>query len=173
MIYSKKEVNGTLQKRINDAKFYHSSNYHNKFFDLDFKNQNIAVSNSIEDKKKVDKYITFAEIRACEEIQKDGDLNQSTAQGCTDEPQKRSRSLSGMFRKANKDCGWMYGFRLITFSRQYELYAPTRQDLQHWVKIFNLIVQMYQKGLRTNYITPQAFELQELAKLEASKPKPK
>lgn len=37
MIYSKTECNGTLQKKINDAKFYHSTNYHNKFFELNFK----------------------------------------------------------------------------------------------------------------------------------------
>ena len=80
------------------------------------------------DENKKGKELLFADLTACDEIKKDNDLNQSQA-AITSDTQKRSRSLSGMFRKAEKDCGWLFGFTLCTKERTYEFFAPTRQDL--------------------------------------------
>lgn len=74
-------------------------------------------------------------------------------------------------RGRKQESSWMFGFRLEVNSRHYELYAPTRQDLQHWIKIFNLLIQMYAKGFQSNKKTPQEFEKEELAREEALKPK--
>ena len=56
--------------------------------------------------------------------------------------------------KSKKECSWLFGFRLGTEKRDYDLYSPTRSDMQHWIKIFNLIIQMYRDGRNTTMMTP-------------------
>jgi hypothetical protein len=44
MNFSNSEVNGYLMKRIEQAKFYHNTNWHEKFFDLRFDQSSMLIS---------------------------------------------------------------------------------------------------------------------------------
>lgn len=59
-----------------------------------------------------------------------------------------------------KDCSWLFEFTIVTTERQYELHAPTRDDRDHWIKIFKIIVKMNKKGLNTRDTNPLKFDKQ-------------
>ena len=70
------------------------------------------------------------------------------------------------FRKPQKECPWMFGFKLMTVQRTYELYAPNKHDLKHWLRIFNIVLQMNSKGVQFKFCAPLMFEREEKNKLE-------
>jgi len=115
MKFSNSGVNGNLMKRIEKVKFYHKSNWHEKLFDLNFDLSHMKITTK---EKKKSKIIEFSDFRSCCEI--------NSAEKMFS---KRSRSVLDRFTKPEKDCPWMYGFRLETSKRSYELYSPTRSDM--------------------------------------------
>ena len=56
-----------------------------------------------------------------------------------------------------QECPWMFGFELKCKNRTYELHAPNRKDLNHWLRLFTLVIQMSRE--RTT-LGPLAFEAQ-------------
>lgn len=53
----------------------------------------------------------------------------------------------------------MYGFELVCRDRTYELHAPNRKDLCHWLRLFKIIITMAEQGLK---LGPVAFEAQQI-----------
>jgi hypothetical protein len=49
----------------------------------------------------------------------------------------------------------MYGFELVCRDRTYELHAPNRKDLCHWLRLFKIVIMMTEQGLKMG---PVAFE---------------
>ena len=47
--------------------------------------------------------------------------------------------------KDSKQCSWNFAFILTFRDKAYELYAPTRADRDHWVKILKTIAEMNTK----------------------------
>ena len=43
--------------------------------------------------------------------------------------------------------------------RNMELYAPTRQDRDGWLRVFNLIINMNKDGISTETMSPFVYEL--------------
>lgn len=68
MKFSNTEVNGYLMKRIEKVKFYHKSNWHEKYFDLDFEKETITFCTKGKEKKT--KEIDLKIVHWCEEIWK-------------------------------------------------------------------------------------------------------
>lgn len=61
----------------------------------------------------------------------------------------------------------MFGFKLVTDQRTYELYAPNKLDMQHWLRIFDLILQMNVKSISTKLLTPLMFESKQKRLMES------
>ena len=56
---------------------------------------------------------------------------------------KRSKSWLSKLRKDDDEkCTWNFNFLLELNDRSMELFAPTRQDREKWMMIFNLIIEM-------------------------------
>ena len=116
MTYSLKVVEGTLKKKIENAKIWHESGFHSKFYSFDFSAQKLVISD--EKGKKATKEVQLRDIKSCEDKFEDPDRPNNE--------EKRSRSLQNFLRKSTNECSWMYGLILVTCEREYELYAPTR-----------------------------------------------
>ena len=56
-------------------------------------------------------------------------------------------------------CQWNYMFNLEMADRNMELYAPTRQDRDAWVRVLNLIIEMNREGITTESMSPFVYEL--------------
>ena len=50
-------------------------------------------------------------------------------------------------------------FNLEMADRNMELYAPTRQDRDAWVRVLNLIIEMNREGITTESMSPFVYEL--------------
>ena len=101
---------------------------------------------SNKDRSKKGKEVSLTQILNCSEIESK-ESNE----------QKRSRSVFEKFGP-DKECPWMFGLRIETKQRMYELYAPTRKDLNHWIRIFNLIIEMNRLGILKRQYTPLMYE---------------
>lgn len=80
-------------------------------------------------------------IRSCKEIES-GD--------------KRTDSI----HKVEHTCPWMFGFIIETHDRIFQLHSPIRQDRDHWMKIFKILVKMANAGISTKTVNPFNFEKQ-------------
>ena len=50
-------------------------------------------------------------------------------------------------------------FVLEMVDRNMELYAPTRQDRDGWLRVLNLIIEMNQGDISTETMSPFVYEL--------------
>ena len=73
----------------------------------------------------------------------------------------RSRSLLEKIGRKGVDetCQWNYMFVLEMADRNMELYAPTRQDRDAWVRVLSLIIEMNREGITTEEMSPFVYEL--------------
>ena len=74
---------------------------------------------------------------------------------------KRSNSFLGrLFSKDdNKDsCAWLYEFSIEMAKRTYEFRSATKEDRAHWVRIFQIIVEMNKEHVTTNFMNPFDFD---------------
>ena len=61
------------------------------------------------------------------------------------EKRERERSNSfirRMMKKKIKKCSWNFAFKLVFRDKEYELYAPNRNDRTQWVKILSAIAEI-------------------------------
>ena len=139
-------------KRIDQQKFYHGSNFHKRFFDLQFSKSMIFIR--VNDATDAHKKIPIESIRACT-IQNQEDKVISEDGGGF----KRSKSWLAKLRKDDDEtCAWNFNFELDFSDRSMELFAPTRQDREKWMMIFNLIIEMNEKLISTKLITPLSYK---------------
>jgi len=68
---------------------------------------------------------------------------------------------NGNFMKLQDSCKWQFEFQLKTNERSFVLRCANRQDRDHWVRVFNLIVSMNAKRLTSDKLNPFTFEAQE------------
>ena len=59
-----------------------------------------------------------------------------------------------MRKDDEETCAWNFNFILELSDRNMELFAPTRQDREKWVMIFNLIIEMNEKLISTKLMSP-------------------
>jgi hypothetical protein len=56
----------------------------------------------------------------------------------------------------------MFGMLLKTRARSFTLFVPTKDDLAQWIRIFNLICEMNQKGINVRSKNPFSYELEKI-----------
>ena len=75
-----------------------------------------------------------------------------------DENFKRSKSWLSKVRKTDQEqCIWNFCFLLELSDRSIEFYAPTRQERENWVTIFQIICEMNDKLINTMKVNPFDF----------------
>jgi len=73
----------------------------------------------------------------------------------------RSSSFLGrLFSKEKTDysCPWLYEFTLEMAARKFEFRCATKEDRAHWIKVFQIIVDMNQEHVTTNFMNPFDFD---------------
>ena len=147
---------GYLMKRIEQRKIYHRSNFHKRYFEFQFSRSIILVKQLAGDANDY-KRIPIESIRACS-VQNQEEQVASEGGGSF----KRSNSWLSKLRKDDEEtCPWNFNFQLETSDRSMELFAPTRQDRDKWMMIFNLIIEMNEKLISTKLITPLSYKKQQ------------
>lgn len=113
-------------KRIDNKKIYHGSNFHKRYFILDFEKGTMIVKISNKE-TQIHRIYDLSTIKTCTiatEILQDT-LNRSLS---------RSRSLINRFKNDTEElCIWNYCFHLSLSDVDLELYTPTRVEREHWV----------------------------------------
>ena len=109
---------------------FHTSNFHKRYFILDFGYAMILVKKKEGDDKPHKKY-PLNQVRACiarEEQELENTLDHSL---------KRNKSLLSKLRKDDDEiCPWNFSFELQLTDRSLELYAPNRIERDKWVRVF-------------------------------------
>ena len=87
---------------------------------------------------------------------------------------RRSSSTAiGRFFGGKKDddesgidtCPWLYEFKLGTDHREYTLRCVTRDDLKHWIHIYQLIIEMNEQGINIADYNPFDYEAKHKSKV--------
>ena len=60
--------------------------------------------------------------------------------------------------KVNTSCPWLFEFTLDTEDKQFTFRCANKTDRAHWVRIFNLICKMNERGLGASEFNPFDFE---------------
>ena len=134
---------GNLMKRINNRKVYQLSNFHLRYFELDYERAVMKVTDKIFGAAdRPSKTIPLNSIRACSVRYDDQQAQYSSAQE-RDNSMKRSRSFLSKLRAGEEEmCKWNFNFELDLTDRTVELFAPTRKDRDKWVMTFKIIAEM-------------------------------
>lgn len=132
-------------KQIENVKWYHTSNFHQKHFTINFTGSTLQIRDKETDNEF--KFINLCVIRSCNVIEREFE---------TDYPGKRSQSVTT--KSKGSKCPWLFEFRLETTDRSFNLFAPTRLDRDHWVKIFSILVDMNKASVSTKEINPFEFD---------------
>ena len=141
---SQNGIQGYIRKAIENKSVFHRTDYHKKYMKLEFSSPNFYFYEEVGSGIPSRTYLQ-ADIISCE-ILDDAEIEQKV----TDREEKRSKSLlRRMTSKSAKRCKWNFAFQLkvvegdlTTDTKEYELYAPTRNDRAQWVKILSIIAEM-------------------------------
>ena len=127
-------------KAIEQLSVFHGKAYHQRFFRLEFGSRKCRFYESESKVSTTESYRVHKQsnIVSCE-VMEDEEIEENRGR------RERERSNSFLRRafapKATK-CGWNFAFKLSFKDKDYELYAPTRQDRTQWVRILSAIAEM-------------------------------
>ena len=130
-------------KAIENMSLFQRGDYHRRFFKLEF-GQAECFFYENHNSSKVHKRHRQTDIIQCFALE-DDEINAKV------EEREEKRSSSFMKRKLrnqSKRCSWNFAFTLTFIDKEYELYAATRTDRDHWVKILNTIAEINREGIK-------------------------
>jgi hypothetical protein len=144
-------VEGTLYKKINNVKVYHSSTWHTKYFKIHFKENNIKIFENADSKD----YKTEINLKMVKDVTIEIEEQKENHK-------KRSSSFLGrLFSGSNNEegsCPWLYEFKLITNDKTFTLRCANKDDRAHWFRIFRIILEMNAEQVSPSFFNPFDFE---------------
>ena len=130
MLFNTLSVQGTLMKRNETPSIINP--YVQRYYEINFFNGQMLIKKKIGDSSA--KTVDLLMLRSCKELES--------------EEEKRLQRHSTVV-KQEQTCRWLFGFMIETHERTYQLHSPTRQDRDHWLKIFKILVKMASAGIST------------------------
>ena len=134
---TKASMKGTVMKAIEKISVFHKSPYHKRYFLLEFGQPYCYFY-----EKKTDS--SFHKSHKQSEIVAAKILDDTEIQSKINEKNEK-RSQSFMRRRLTAEvgqCQWNFPFSLQFQDKEYELYAPTRNDREQWIHILSTIAEM-------------------------------
>ena len=154
---TEKGISGQVKKAIEKVSFWnHEQPYHERGFALDFGQEHCYF------------YLYAANDPSPYRMHKQSDLvkcvvldEELVELQYEERENKRSRSFLGRHLSSKTErCNWTFAWQLVfhgTNGRAYELYSPTRQERDQWVKVLGAIAEINQSGLNLQYVNPLNF----------------
>ena len=115
-------IKGEFQKAIENLGLFHKSEYHRKYFMLEFGQPYCYYYKSKKDSAHQKSYFQ-SDIISCA-IMDESEVSEKLQE----RERKRSKSFLRGKNQELKRCSWNFPFKLAFKDREYELYAPTRAD---------------------------------------------
>lgn len=142
-------LKGTLMKAIESVSLFHMEKYHKKFFMMEF-SQPYCYFYDDETTDSFSRAHKQTDLVSCRAID-DSEVSDLLAE-------REKKRSSSFFRRALQEkvvrCSWNFPFVIEFPDKQYECYAPTRNDRDEWVHVLSTIGEMNRLGVRLEDHSP-------------------
>lgn len=138
-------VKGTVMKAVENLGMFNSAQYHKRIFSLEY-GQQYCYFFEKKGQTTSNKFHLQADLLSVRAIS-DDELSERIEQ-------RESRRTKSLLSKKVAKCSWNFPFSLKFTDRIYELYAPTRNDRDKWLKILGAIAEMNKNSIDLELMTP-------------------